>query len=182
MRLSERQKEILKVIGTCAVLAGAIFAPNIIKLLKPKTNEKKYQYQKSLNKLAKNDIIYLFGEEIQLTKNGRKLIKKIQIDEIKIKLPAKWNKIWHLVCYDIPEDKKRERDYFRAKLIKLGFKVIQDSLWVIPYECKEEIAVISQSMGIAPYVAYLNTDYLPQQDKLIGYFKLDKIHVSRSVK
>jgi len=178
MRLSERQKEILKIVGTCAVLASAIFAPNIIKLLKPKTNEKKYQYQKSLKKLAKNDIIYLFGEEIQLTKKGQALIRKIQIDEIIIKRPKKWNNIWHLVCYDIPEDKKRERDYFRAKLTKLGFKVIQDSLWVIPYECKEEIAVMSQTLGISPYVAYLNTDYLPQQDKLIKYFKLDKIYSS----
>ena len=172
MRISEKQKEILKIIGSCAILAGAVVAPNIIKLLDPHTKRHKYQYQKSLKKLANHDIIYLFGEEIQLTEKGKLLLRKIQIEEIHVKRPDIWNGMWHLVCYDVPEGKKKERDYFRGRLIKLGFKVIQDSLWVYPYECKEEIAVISQSLGISPYVAYLNTDYLPGQDKILNYFNL----------
>jgi len=47
-------------------------------------------------------------------------------------------------------------------------------MWVYPYECKEEIAIISQNLGIAPFVAYLNTDYLPQQERLIRHFNLEK--------
>lgn len=172
MRISDKQKEILKTIGICAVLAGALIAPNIIQLLKPLNNREKYQYKKSLKKLIKNDVIFLFGEEIELTSKGKDLIKRIQLEEIDINRPEKWDGNWHLVCYDIPEDKKQLRDYFRKKLVDLGFKVIQDSLWVIPYECKEEIAVISQNLGISPYVAYLNTIYLPNQDKLIKYFSL----------
>lgn len=172
MRISEKQKEILKTIGICAVLAGAIIAPNIVQLLKPINNRAKYQYKRSLKKLAKNDVIYLFGEEIKLTPKGKELIKKIQLEEIDINRPDLWDGNWHLVCYDIPEDKKQLRDYFRRKLINLGFKVIQDSLWIIPYECKQEIAVISQNLGISPFVAYLNTTYLPNQDKLIKYFNL----------
>lgn len=172
MRISEKQKEILKAIGICVVLAGAIIAPNIVQLLKPINNRAKYQYKRSLKKLIKNDVIYLFGEEIKLTPKGKELIKKIQFEEIDINRPDQWDGNWHLVCYDIPEDKKRVRDYFRRKLINLGFKIIQDSLWVIPYECKEEIAVISQNLGISPFVAYLNTTYLPNQDKLIKYFNL----------
>lgn len=172
MRISEKQKEILKTIGICALLAGAIIAPNIVQLLKPLNKKEKYQYRRSLKKLVKNDVIYLFGEEIRLTPKGKDLIRIIQLEEIDINRPDQWDGNWHLVCYDIPEDKKQLRDYFRRKLIDLGFKVIQDSLWVIPYECKEEIAVIAQNLGISPYVAYLNTTYLPNQDKLIKYFNL----------
>lgn len=174
MRISERQKEVLKTIGLCIVLASALVAPNIIQLLKPLNSKKRYQYKKIIKKLSDNKIIYLFGEKIELTKKGQELLKKIQIEEITIKHPDKWDGVWHLVCYDIPEDKKPERDYFRKKISDLGFKVIQDSLWVFAYNCKEEIAVISQSLGISPFVAYLNTNYLPQQNRLINYFKLNK--------
>lgn len=173
MRLTERQIEVLKTIGICAVLVGAIMAPNIIKLLKPLTYRKRYQYKKIIKKLADEKVIYLFGEKIALTKKGQELVRKIQIDEITIEHPDKWDSVWHLVSYDIPEDKKSERDFFRKKIMDLGFKVIQDSLWVFPYNCKEEIAVISQSLGISPYVAYLKTNNLPQQDKLIKYFGLN---------
>ena len=172
MRLSEKQKDILKAIGSCLILASALIAPNIIQILKPKNAKVKYQYKKLIQKLHNNKVIYLFGERIELTKKGQELIKKIQVEEIQIKTPRKWNRVWHLVCYDIPENKKRERDYFRGTLMRLGFKIIQDSLWVFPYDCKEEIAVISQTLGISPFVAYLNTDYLPQQDKLMKYFNL----------
>jgi len=172
MRLSEQQKEILKTIGMCMVLAGALIAPNIIQILKPFIDKKKYYYKRSLNTLVKHNIIYLSGEEVYLTEKGETLLKKIHFEEIKIMPTKKWNGIWHLVCYDIPEKKKKERDYFRAKLINFGFRLIQDSLWVIPYECKEEIAIMSQNLGISPNVAYLNTDYLPQQEKLIKYYNL----------
>ncbi|EKD56931.1 MAG: hypothetical protein ACD_58C00041G0001 [uncultured bacterium] len=173
MRISDRQKEILKTIGVCALLAGAIIAPNIVQLLKPLNSKKKYKYKQLIKKLANDKIIYLFGEKIELTKKGRELLKRIQIEEITIEYPDKWDGIWHLVSYDIPENKKPERDFFRRKIIELGFKAIQDSLWVIPYNCKEEIAVISQTLGISPFVAYLNTDSLPQQKNLIRFFKLN---------
>ena len=86
------------------------------------------------------------------------------IDNIKIAPMKKWDGNWHLVCYDIPEDFKKERDFFRSKLLLSGFRIIQDSLLVYPYDCKEEIAIMSQKLGISPYVAYLNTDYLPKDD------------------
>lgn len=174
MRISEKQKEVLKAIGSCIVLASAIVAPNIIQILKPITAKKRYQYKQIIKKLSDRKIIYLSGEEIELTKRGKDLLKKIEIDDVAIKKPNSWDGVWHLVCYDIPEDKKHERDYFRKKISDLGFKVIQDSLWVLPYDCKEEIAVISQSLGISPHVAYLNTDYLPQQEKLVRYFNLSE--------
>jgi len=34
--------------------------------------------------------------------------------------------------YDIPSDKKKERDWFRRKLIKFGYIMIQKRVWVGP--------------------------------------------------
>lgn len=174
MRLSKNQKNILKIIGKSLILATAIIAPNIVQVLRPKSSKEKYKHRKTIQKLFDDKIIYLFGEEIRLTKRGKELLGRIQVEEIQVFPKDDWNGVWHIVCYDIPEAKKVARDYFRTKLSEIGFKFIQDSLWVYPYECKEEIALIAQSFGIAPFVAYLNTDYLPQQEKLIRYFQLEK--------
>jgi DNA-binding transcriptional regulator PaaX len=80
-------------------------------------------------------IIYLSGDEVKLTKRGQELLKIIQLKDLAIIRPKNWDHIWHLVSYDIPEFKKKERDFFRSKLIALGFGQIQDSLWAYPYEC-----------------------------------------------
>lgn len=174
MRISERQKEILKTIGICVILASSIVAPNIIQLLKPFNRREKFQYKRSLKKLIDNKVIILFGEQIKLTDKGKQLLERIEVEEIIIKKQKIWDCHWHLVCYDIPEQFKKERDYFRSKLILAGFKIVQDSLLVFPYDCKEEIAVISQKLKISPYVAYLNTDYLPNQENLVNFFGLSK--------
>lgn len=154
-------------------MTSALVAPNIIQVLKPKDKDDKQRYKKTINKLFDDKIIYLSGERVKLSKEGKKLLAIATLDDIdKIKMDDKWDGIWHLVCYDIPEDWKRERDCFRRKLVALGFEQIQKSLWVIPYGCKEEIAVIAQTLSIAPFVAYLNTDYLPKQDYLEKMFSL----------
>ena len=173
MRISEKQKEIVKSVGKIILVSGLIvLAPNLLKILKPKNKYHKQQYKRSIKKLLDNDIIYLFGEEIRLTKKGRELYKTVEVEESKIPKSDIWDGIWHLVCYDIPEKKKEKRDHFQQKLLKSGFWAIQDSLWVYPWDCKEEIAIISQNLGISPYVAYLNTNYLPNQNKIIKRFSL----------
>ena len=37
-----------------------------------------------------------------------------------------------LVMYDIPDDRKKERDWFRRQLVKFGYVMIQRSVWVGP--------------------------------------------------
>jgi DNA-binding transcriptional regulator PaaX len=37
-----------------------------------------------------------------------------------------------LLIYDIPEEKKKERDWFRRQLIKFEYVMIQKSVWVGP--------------------------------------------------
>ena len=43
-----------------------------------------------------------------------------------------------LLIYDIPEAKKKERDWFRRHLIKFGYIMIQKSVWVGPSPLPKE--------------------------------------------
>ena len=66
----------------------------------------------------------------------------MQIDDLKIKKPKKWDKKWRLVAFDISQSKKIYREAFRGKLKDLGFISFQKSIWISPYNCKDEINLL----------------------------------------
>lgn len=173
MKVTKFQREIIEIVceGITSIPENAI--AKLLKILKPSNRNKKSRYKKAINNLIKDNIIYLSGEKIILSKKGQKILSQIQTEEIVFPINEKWDKIWHLVCYDIPEKYKKQRDLFRYKLKQAGFKEIQKSLFVYPYNCKQEIAIISENFHISSFVAYLNTNSLPMQNKLIDYFNLD---------
>ncbi len=90
-----------------------------------------------------------------LTNKGKKQILKYDIDKIEIKKPARWDKLWRLVVFDIPEDKNLGRKALAAKLKELGFYPMQKSVFIYPYECKDEIDFITEIFELSPYVRFL---------------------------
>jgi len=46
----------------------------------------------------------------------------------------KWDGIWRLVSFDIPEKKASLRVWLRNKLRELGFGMLQESLWITPHK------------------------------------------------
>lgn len=182
MRLSRNQEIIIRLAGAGLLLAVGVIAPNVIgasaKIIKQIedlgefTYKMQYRLQKRIEKMVDDKIFQLAGDEVKLTKKGKQILKLIRLSDIKLTKQVHWDGMWHLVSYDIPEKYKKERDDFRCRITALGFKQIQDSLWVFPFECREEMAIITKTLGISKYVAYLTTNHLPQQDRLISRFNL----------
>ncbi|MDO8743086.1 MAG: hypothetical protein Q7J30_00795 [Candidatus Azambacteria bacterium] len=90
-----------------------------------------------------------------VTDNGRDRILKYEIDKIEIKKPAHWDNLWRMVIFDIPEDKKMGRNALNIKLKELGFYPMQKSVFVHPYECKDEIDFVTELFKLTPYVRFL---------------------------
>lgn len=136
-------------------------------------NNRRYRYKlkQRLETMQQEGLIFLGGEKIRLSNKGLKLLKTMYCKEISI-LPTDWDGTWHIVVYDIPNTKKKARDVLRYQLISWNFHQIQESVWVLPYECKEEIALIAQEYGVAPYVLYITTTELPIAKQLIEKFQL----------
>lgn len=139
--------------GAVAIAATSpYFASNIIggfqksrKYGKRKTCNTFYKLKKQgyINIQQKNHQIF-----ISLTDEGRKKAGWLQIDELKIKKPKKWDGLWRLVIFDIPQLRSVQRNAFRGKLIELGFIPLQKSIWICPYQCKDEIGLLRDFFGL----------------------------------
>jgi len=100
---------------------------------------------------------------IVLTENGKRKALTYQIDEMKIKKAQKWDKKWRIVLFDIPEKKKKIREAIRH----------QKSVFVQPYDCKNEIEYIIEFYNIRKYVRFIIADSLDNELHLINHFKLN---------
>jgi len=188
-----RYKETSKDILLCLFTAGAImvaatspfFLINIAKEIKrnkkyikkeirKKLDEKKIA--KALERLKRNKVIILsekYGKfKIELTEKGKRIVKEIQLGDMKIEKPDAWDKKWRTVIFDIPDKKRRARDALREKLQEMKFYPLQKSVWVCPYPCEKEIQFLCEFFEIIPYVNIIVAESIYNDIKLRTYFKL----------
>lgn len=109
---------------------------------------------------------------VVLTELGKKRVLEFNIDEIKIKHAIVWDKKWRVVFFDIPEKKRRARDALRSKLKELGFCELQKSIFVFPFECKDEIDFIVEFFEIRRYVRYAEMMNISNEAELKLHFNL----------
>lgn len=148
-------KEILKylfVAGVLTVAGGGSYAGRSVARKLFQTN--KHSQRKKTNSfyyLKKRGLIHMQRDghdvRIALTKEGRKLAGKYQIDDLSIPRPKKWDEKWRLIVFDIPATSNIIRDVFRGKLKEFGFYQLQKSTWIYPFECKEEIKLLREFLG-----------------------------------
>jgi len=123
-----------------------------------KINER--SLRESIRKLYRSKIVdYKENNDgtvkLVLTEAGRKKVLLYDLDKLKINKPPKWDKMWRMVIFDIPETKKPARMSLVSKLKELGFYPMQKSVFIHPYECKSEIEFVTEIFDLAPYVRFL---------------------------
>jgi DNA-binding transcriptional regulator PaaX len=90
--------------------------------------------------------------DLVLNDDGKKRALKYNLDTIKIKKSAKWDGLWRVIIFDIPECFKQGRDALAVKLKQMGFYPLQKSVFIYPYECKNEIDFIIEIFDLRQYV------------------------------
>ena len=151
------------------------------KILRSLPKEWKEIKRRRLNEIVKefyNNRLISFKEnkeglaEIILTKEGEQKALRFKIDEIKIKKPAKWDGEWRIVIFDIPERLKKAREALRNKLTNLGFMKLQESVFVFPHECEDEINFIVEVFLIRPFVRFMRVKSFTNEEQLRVKFEL----------
>lgn len=153
---SEIAKDIFNIVLISGVIAFAATSPYFLtNMLKAHKRFKKYPKKRVANTFARlrreglieiqknNHQIY-----IKLTPKGKKKAGIYQINDLSIKKPNKWDGKWRIVIFDIAELKRTQREAFRGKLKELGFLVIQKSVWIHPFSCRDEITLLRDFFGM----------------------------------
>ena len=108
---------------------------------------------------------------IVLTDKGKLKALTYYFEKIKIE-GGKWDGKWRIVIFDIPEKKRGGRDALRDKIKEIGFYELQKSVFVFPYECKDEIDFIIEFFGLREYVRFGILDSIDNELHLKKIFKL----------
>ena len=172
---------LLRFITISGITASAILAPNAVRLFdKPlqkylkKLDEQQRQskLRKALTYMKYNQLIaedYEHG--LSLTPKARQRLEKLSFDEITIPKPKTWDKKWRIVFFDIPENHKSNRDAFAAKMRQLGFKVLQRSVFIHPFHCREEVARVAMHYHVRKYISYIEANNIDNEAVLKRRFK-----------
>lgn len=74
---------------------------------------------------------------LELTSEGKsKMRRRFSLFPMASK---KWDGIFMIVIFDIPEKQRVIRDNLRDKLRELGFGMLQESVWISPYHFEEDL-------------------------------------------
>ena len=109
-------------------------------------------------------------EYIELTKKGLHRVDRISNQRIILNRQERWDGKWRIVIYDIPKDKSVERDHLRRVLLRSGFLRIQESVYVFPFPCSDEIEQLSVESGIKDFVEIFIAKAIIAEEKLIKKF------------
>jgi len=104
---------------------------------------------------------------VRITKKGRFKLWSPVINE-------EWDGRWRLVAFDIEEIHRSKRDYFRNALKIMGFKKMQKSLWICPYDISEDIEKVIDMLNIEVNVDYFIADAITNKEKYLYMFNLNQ--------
>jgi len=76
------------------------------------------------------------------------------------------------VIFDIPDRFKKAREALRKKLKDLGFIKLQESVFVLPYECENEINFIIEVFLIRSFVRFIRVKSFTNEEQVRLGFEL----------
>jgi len=182
MKKSKIGKDLLKYLAFGGVLTLAMLSPvsghkvlkGLLKHLKYKVKQLRFSAY-YLKKRGMVEFVKENGKEVtvKITNNGRKYLKTFDLENMQLNRQFGWDGKWRLVIFDVPEKYKNAREALRQKLKDLDLVRLQDSVWVTPYPCDNEIRFIREVFNIPFNVDVIITDDLKHHEiRLKKYFKL----------
>lgn len=170
---------ILMTVATAGILTVAVFAPNVLQVLKPfLKHKKKYNFKYYLNQkakqLTKEGLLKIEIENgkqfISLTEKGERKLLYYKVTEKKKNV--KWDGKWRVVIFDVWERTRSKRDLLRIEIKDFGFIQLQQSVWIYPYDCSEFIELLKTDLAFGKNIRYMVVEKLDHDEGLRKYFKL----------
>ncbi len=179
-RLGEFERAILGVTAAAGIVAVGVIAPKLLSLVRyiPQSNSKfRYRTKSTLTKLATRGLITFSSEDgkryARLTEKGE---KHMEYETQKLVLTQnarkRWDKRWRIVTFDIPEARRRTRTQLRYTMQEAGFYRLQNSVWVLPYDCEDLITLLKADLKVGKDVLYIIAEHIEHDAELRSHFNL----------
>ncbi len=112
-----------------------------------------------------------YAHGLVITEKGRQRLSEKQFENLQIQGSVKWDGLWRIVFYDIPEKSGQKRRFLSQKLADLGFYQLQRSVWIHTFPCRDILETISDRLETARYTSLIEASYIDNQIKLIEHFQ-----------
>jgi phenylacetic acid degradation operon negative regulatory protein len=130
-----------------------------------------------VNKLERKGYVEIketrVGKAVFLTESGKRQKLLYDLEHLEQKC-GEWDGKWRVVFFDIDEQRKGKRDFLRKYLMKLGFKQMQKSVWISPYDCQNELKYIREVLDIPHGVKLGVLGEIENEEELKKWFDLEK--------
>ena len=163
------------------ILLTATMAPNALQLLRyiPGKNGSRYLFQnkRALTRLKDKGLVIFIKRDgrwyARTTDKGRLFLLGDGLRDHLVRTKNKrWDGQWRVVTFDVPEKRRATRDRLRGYMQAYGFKKVQSSVWVFPYDCEDVLALIKAELRIGNAVLYMVVDEIENDRHLREHFRL----------
>ncbi|MDO8522618.1 MAG: CRISPR-associated endonuclease Cas2 [bacterium] len=133
-----------------------------------------YQIKTVASRLANRGLVRFKKKGfIELTETGQREFRRLEQEAIlRASVRRRWDKKWRMVIFDIPERYRKTRDKLRVTLQSYGFRQLQASVWIFPYDCEDIITLLKADLGVAGSVLYTIVEKLENDSRLKQEFGL----------
>lgn len=88
---------------------------------------------------------------LTLTPAGALRLQRALVEDVTVTEPAVWDKRWRMVTFDIPVDQSKQRVAFTKQLRRMGFVMLQRSLWVHAAPSFEQASEVARHYNLLRY-------------------------------
>ncbi len=182
VRRGQVERILLSSLAVAGIGLMAVAAPNTVKLLKKLDPEwiikrdPKQRLREVASKLKRKGLIEFVEDhgrsKMRITDKGRQKLDRAILDSQPV-IPRKWDKKWRLVIFDIPEKRRALRDKTRSYMFAFGFRQLQRSVWVYPYDCEELVTLLKSELKLGSTVLYIIADAIEYEEPIRAIFNLN---------
>ncbi len=175
----ELAKEILKGLAIGGLIVASLALPGlpqIFSLLGINNAKNRYRVKRAIQALEKQKLINIYEKDdeqiMEITEKGEKRVLKYKFDEMRIERPKKWDGCWRIIAFDVPEKYNRGRDALTRKLKEMELYPFQKSVFICPFDCRDEIDFIGEIFNIRKFIRYFVAKEIDDEKYFKKYYNL----------
>jgi CRISPR/Cas system-associated endoribonuclease Cas2 len=173
------KKAVLNSVAVTGFLAVSMLAPNALQFLdqiqgkKRKSLWQRMSVDTARRRMIDKGFLEYDGKGfVHLTEKGRLELNRLESNEYKVTIPKKWDGRWRVIIFDIKEERKNLRAKIRRTLVCMGFKRLQDSVWLFPYDCEDLITLLKADFKIGKDLLYMIVEKIENDKSLREWYGL----------